>query len=101
MKGEEGWTISSGDMTVRYTEDQEGHIGLLLFPGECPVEKLPEKKAALDPLVQIQFAGDIYNGGYAPGQTLRNGESTWRMKKKSQELKRQGERKQSGNFAGG
>ena len=21
-----------GDMTVRYTEDQEGHIGLLLFP---------------------------------------------------------------------
>ena len=33
-----------GDMTVRYTEDQEGHIGLLLFPGECPVEKLPEKR---------------------------------------------------------
>lgn len=79
-----------GDMTVRYTEDQEGHVGLMLFPGECLVERLPEKKAALDPLVQIQFAGDIYNGGYAPGQTLRNGESTWRMKKKSQEFKRQG-----------
>ncbi len=79
-----------GDMTVRYTEDRDGHVGLMLFPKECPVESIPEKKAALDPLVQIQIAGDIYNGGYAPGHTLRNGESTWRMKKKGQELKKQG-----------
>ena len=40
-----------GDMIARYTEDAEGRVGLLLFPADCPVPSLTEKKAALDPLV--------------------------------------------------
>ena len=80
-----------GDMMARYTEDAEGRVGLLLFPADCPVPSLTEKKAALDPLVQIQFAGDVYSGGYAMGNTLRNGESTLRMRKQAQEMKREGD----------
>lgn len=38
-----------GDMIARYTEDAEGRVGLLLFPADCPVPSLTEKKAALDP----------------------------------------------------
>ena len=80
-----------GDMIARYTEDAEGRVGVLLFPADGPVSSIAEKKAALDPLVQIQFAGDVYSGGYAMGNTLRNGESTLRMRKKEQELKREGD----------
>lgn len=42
-----------GDMIARYTEDAEGRVGLLLFPADCPLSSIAEKKAALDPLVQI------------------------------------------------
>ena len=85
--------VQFGDMTVRYTEDSQGHMGLLLYPADCPAEEIPEKKAALDPMVQIQLAGDALNGAYAPGHTMRNGETTWRMKKKSQEQKVLGKEK--------
>ena len=80
-----------GDMMARYTEDAEGRVGLLLFPADCPLSSIAEKKAALDPLVQIQFAGDPACDGYAMGNTLRNGESTRRMRKQAQERKREGD----------
>ena len=38
-----------GDMIARYTEDAEGRVGLLLFPADCPLSSIAEKKAALDP----------------------------------------------------
>ena len=79
-----------GDMIARYREDEEGRVGLLLFPADCPPPCLP-KKAALDPLAQLQLSGDACSGGYAMGNTLRNGESTLRLRKRSQEQKREGD----------
>ena len=29
----------------------------------------------MDGMVQLKLAGDVYNGAYAPGNTLRNGGS--------------------------
>ncbi|MGI5884539.1 MAG: glycoside hydrolase family 36 protein [Candidatus Spyradocola sp.] len=80
-----------GDMVARYTEDAEGRVGLLLFPADCPVEKIAQKQAALDPLVQIQFAGDRTSGGYAAGSTMRCGESTLRLRKVGQTCAHEGE----------
>ena len=78
--------INLGDMTARYMTDSQGHVGLVLLPAHMYVEIDQEKKAALDPLVQIKLAGDMYNGAYAPGNTLRNGESTWRFVLKDQQV---------------
>ncbi|MGL5438073.1 MAG: glycoside hydrolase family 36 protein [Lachnospiraceae bacterium] len=75
-----------GDMTVCYLTDVEQHVGLLLYPRELPLPEKMEKKAALDGMVQIKLAGDIYNGAYAPGNTLRGGESTWRLRFENQEV---------------
>lgn len=80
-----------GDMIARYYLDEEQHVGLELYPGDMPVPKNPGKRAKLDAMVQIKLAGDIYNGAYAPGNTLRNGESTDRLRYKSQEVIMEGD----------
>lgn len=73
-----------GDMAARYILDLGGHAGFELYPAALPVPELRDKAAKLDPMVQIKLAGDIYNGAYAPGNTLRNGESVNRLLYKSQ-----------------
>lgn len=84
-----------GDMIARYRVDEEGHVGLLLFPKSMPANEItPEyKKAKLDSFVQLKLSGDTYQGAYAPGNTLREGESVQRMKFSSQFLEEQGEDK--------
>ena len=79
-----------GDMTARYLLDAEQHVGLELYPADMPVPENPDKKAKLDGMVQIKLAGDTYNGAYAPGNTLRNGESVLRLHYKKQEAVRKG-----------
>ncbi len=78
-----------GDMIARYSLDEKQHAGLELYPGDMPVPEKPEKKAKLDGMVQMKLAGDIYQGAYAPGNTLRNGESVDRLHYKSQEVIRE------------
>ena len=75
-----------GDIIIRYDLDEEHHVGMILYPAEKPLEKEPEKQAVLDPMVQVKLTGDMYQGCYAPGNTLRNGESTQRLKMTAQDL---------------
>ncbi|MDO4276085.1 MAG: alpha-galactosidase [Eubacteriales bacterium] len=74
-----------GDMTARYEINEDKQVGLVLYPAELPLPENISKKAALDSLVQVKLAGDMYNGAFAPGNTLRNGESVRRLKFESQE----------------
>lgn len=84
-----------GDMTLRYEWNEAGNVGLILYPSDCPIpdmdyEKAAEeaddmaKQSALDPLVQVKLCGDLYQGAFAPGHTLRMGESTRRLVFESQ-----------------
>ena len=75
-----------GDMVACYEINREKHVGLFLYPCDLPLEKCANHDSAIDSLVQLKIAGDMYNGAYAPGNTLRNGESTLRMKYVSQKL---------------
>ena len=74
------------DMVVCYEINDEKQVGLFLYPADMPLEKCANPDTAIDSLVQLKIAGDMYNGAYAPGNTLRNGESTIRMKYVSQKL---------------
>ena len=74
------------DMMVCYEINDEKQVGLFLYPADKPLEKCANPDTAIDSLVQLKIAGDMYNGAYAPGNTLRNGESTIRMKYVSQKL---------------
>lgn len=76
-----------GDMILRYERDEQDHVGLLMHPAELPVLENVKKKAALDPLIQVKLAGDMYKGCYAPGNTLRDSESTMMLRWKEQVLK--------------
>ena len=79
-----------GDMAARYVENEERQVGLLLYPAECPADWTLQKQAALDPLVQVKLTGDIYQGAYAPGHTLRMGESAKKLVLERQELEEDG-----------
>lgn len=83
-----------GDMTARYLLDEEQHVGLELYPSHMPVPEHIEKKSKLDAMVQVKLSGDIYNGAYAPGNTLRGGESVQRLHYINQESL-EGENKQT------
>lgn len=75
-----------GDMIIRYDMDEELHVGMLLYPAERKPDREVKKHALLDPMLQVKLTGDIYQGCYAPGNTLRNGESTQKLTLKSQKL---------------
>lgn len=76
-----------GDMAARYEIDEEGVAGLLLYPIELSLPKKIEKNSFTDGMVQLKLVGDIYKGAYAPGNSLRESESTKRLKFKNQEKK--------------
>lgn len=74
-----------GDMCARYEWTPGGSVGLTLIPAGLPAPGKISKQAALDSMVQLKIKGDMYNGAYAPGYTLRNGESVKRLRYVSQE----------------
>lgn len=80
-----------GDMGVRYVINEEKQVGLVLYPVVLTIPGEVGKRAALDSLVQVKLAGDVYKGAYAPGNTLRNGESVTRLCYESQECSLQGD----------
>ncbi len=70
-----------GDMTAVYEKDETGKTGLTLYPvihGGIQTSEI-ERTEAVDGLVQLKLAGDVYNGAYSMGQTLREGQSVRAM----------------------
>lgn len=90
-----------GDMVFCYLLDERQHVGLLAYPKGFPIPEALEKKAKLDSMVQLKLTGDIYNGAYAPGNTLRNGESVERLQYKSQEVRAEKTSRQGSSEGGG
>ena len=82
----EGKEYILGDMILRYTADADGRVGMLLYPADCPITEEQRSKAALDPMVQVKLAGDEYQGCYAPGNTMRCGESAMQLLYDSQSV---------------
>lgn len=84
-----------GDMVAHYSIDENKHVGLLLYPKQITVpEEEENNKAALDSLVQLKLVGDVYNGAYAPGNTMREGESVKRLQYTEQSFTDSGELQQ-------
>ena len=80
-----------GDMILQYLTDDEGHTGLRMLPADCPVREEYEKKAAIDSLVQVKISGDVCQGGYAQGNTMRGSESTMRLRFENQAFRQEKE----------
>lgn len=79
-----------GDMIARYvTDGEKKQVGLMLLPADLLLETLYEKEEAVDCLVQVKLAGDIYNEAYALGNSMRNGESVRRFALKEQRTVRE------------
>lgn len=74
-----------GDMTARYVINENKQAELILYPSELPIKGEDEKNTQLDSLIQLKISGDMYQGAYAPGSTLRNGESVRRLEYQEQE----------------
>lgn len=81
-----------GDMMLRYVSNEENRVGLMIYPVDRPLPELVEKRAELDALIQVKLVGDVYMGAYAPGNTMRQSESTMRLHLKEQLLEREGAR---------
>lgn len=77
-----------GDMLVQYyMDDETRNVELMLLPENATPLSWECKKQGVDSLVQLKLMGDTYPGGYAGGGTLRQGESTLRLKYDAQEVK--------------
>lgn len=83
-----------GDMLVRYTVDDSGVTGFSMYPTACPLpeEELPKLLKETDPCVQVKITGDMYRGCYAPGHTMRNGETAMSLKYREQDVREEGNR---------
>lgn len=76
-----------GDMTLIYfMEEDTLQTGMYLIPKGMKPIPWEEKKQSIDSLIQIKYAGDTYPGGYAGGETLRQGESALMLRYQEQEL---------------
>jgi len=77
-----------GDMQLIYFfEVQTKNTGMYLIPAGMKALAWDSKNQTLDSLVQIKYSQDTYLGGYAGGETLRQGESVWKLQFESQEKK--------------
>lgn len=76
-----------GDMLIRYyIDDKTKNVELMLLPANTVPLRWDAKNQAIDSLVQLKLAGDIYPGGYAGGGTLRQGESTFLLQYDDQKV---------------
>jgi Alpha-galactosidase len=75
-----------GDMIALYHIDEDSkNVELEIIPDNYKDRIVSNKKHSIDSLVQLKLAGDIYPGGYAGGNTMRQGESTIRLGYKQQD----------------
>ena len=69
-----------GDMQVLYYIDNEmKNVELMMLPDSSNPLPWDHKRQVIDSLVQLKLAGDVYQGGYAGGGTLRQGETVSRF----------------------
>lgn len=81
-----------GDMQcLYYIEEESKNVEWMLLPGKMEPLSWESKRQAIDSLVQIKITGDVYTGGYAGGNTMRQSESTERLSYKNQEKKENNE----------
>jgi len=94
-----------GSIIVRYQAPAEDHaaVGLAIFPADrladcvpprdhldapailnLPSSWLPVSACEVDPLVHLHRLGEVENGGYSQGRTLRGGPATRALKWQSQ-----------------
>lgn len=79
-----------GDMNATYLIDEDtANVELVLLPAEIEYKDLDyqKEKPYIDSLVQIKIMGDTYNGGYAPGITMRQSPTVIGFKYKEQSVK--------------
>ena len=81
--------FSLSDMFARYVLDDNGTVGLELYPADLHLAEA-EKKCGVDSLVQAHLRGDSISGGYANGQTMRNSHTTMSLKYDGQTVERDG-----------
>lgn len=69
-----------GDMCLSYDTDDNGHIGMMLVPGNTPAERT----GTIEPLVQWHLRGDAMSNGYSNGCTMADTPSTYKLRFLSQ-----------------
>ncbi len=79
--------IPLGDMIARYWLDEESrNMELQLLPTGITTLPREAKNQDIDGLVQVKLVGDTFLGGYAPGGTLRQNESTRSLRFREQSV---------------
>lgn len=69
-------SYTMGDMQcIYFVEEENRNVELLLLPRSMEYQEVEKEKPYRDSLVQVKIAGDTYLGGYAGGNTMRQGAS--------------------------
>jgi alpha-galactosidase len=68
------------DMLITYVSDESGKIGLELIPVEKKNSVTDQKNYEVAPLVEAFVRGDDFSSGYSNGHSMRNSQSTHRLK---------------------
>lgn len=79
-----------GDMNATYLIDEDtANVELVLLPAGIEYKDMDSQKEKpyVDSLVQIKIMGDTYNGGYAPGITMRQSPTVTGFEYKEQSVK--------------
>lgn len=79
-----------GDMKATYLIDEDtANVELVLLPAGIEYKDMDSQKEKpyIDSLVQIKIMGDTYNGGYAPGITMRQSPTVTGFEYKEQSVK--------------
>lgn len=79
-----------GDMNATYLIDEDtANVELVLLPAGIEYKDMDSQKEKpyIDSLVQIKIMGDTYNGGYAPGITMRQSPTVTGFEYKEQSAK--------------
>jgi len=80
---------SMGDMeSYYYIEKESGNVELMLLPKGFAPLSWESKNQVIDSLVQLKVVGDVYPGGYAGGNTMRQNESTSLLKFQKQSVEK-------------
>lgn len=83
-------TYVLGDMKATYLIDEDtANVELVLLPAGIEYKDMDSQKEKpyIDSLVQIKIMGDTYNGGYAPGVTMRQSPTVTGFEYKEQSVK--------------
>lgn len=81
-------TYNSQDMQICYLRgvDRKGHevVGLRIIPISM-IDQIIDENDDIEPLIQIKLVGDDYPFNYSQGRTMRNSETTFKLKYQFQE----------------